>query len=290
VSNLSYNGFLIYRNKNTGLVSLTDMWRAHGSLKTKEVDQWLRQERVCDLLLQFVAETRPELNPVLNRVLKAKPSAGSGMKSLREWTSQVKQLAVRAGLITLKSGKGGGTHGSPKVAIAYAEDLSPSFHSWALTAIEERIEEENDPEKSLSRGYERAVRGWKGQGYSDADIDVLAQCVIARKDLTGTLTQHGVKEGVPSWVINPYANVTNELYKPLLPGTATDYRQRHNLPSKANVREHLTQTGEMTKRAAIMLAETMARETIKDENRHGFIQCKDACGQAGKRVARVFDP
>lgn len=291
-SDLVYNGFVIHRSDTARLVCLTDMWRAQGSLKSKEIDQWIRQERTCDLLLQLVSELRSDLNPVLNRVLEDKPGAGSGMKALREWFLQVKQLVVESGLIHTKPGKNGGTYGISKIAIAYAEDLSPAFHSWALTAIEERIEEEVDPEKALSRGHDRAVRSWKRQGYSDTDIDVLTQAVLTRKDLTGTLKEHGIADGRPHWVKDDhmaYAVATNELYKPLLPGTAKDYRKRNNLSAKANVRDHLTQSGEITKRAAIMLAETMARETISKESRRGFHQCKDACGQAGNKVARVFE-
>lgn len=302
MSNLSYNGFLIHRiqeSQKNRLVCLTDMWRAEGSPDSKEVNDWLRTDKACCLLLQLVSEISPELKLVCDRVLESKPEAGSGRSAkdkqkFRVWALQVKQVAVQAGLLVAKSGKGGGTYATSKVAIAYAEDLSPAFHSWALTAIEQRIEEEADPEKALSRGYERAVRGWRRQGYSDADIELLTQSVITRKDLTGTLADHGVEQGVPAWTKdNPkaaYGIVTNELYKPLLPGTAGDYRKKHNLPKKANVRAHLTEQGQLTKRAAIMLAETMARETIKDEERYGFNQCKDACGQAGKKVARVFEP
>lgn len=294
---LDYNGFVIHRRIEDGLVCLTDMWKAQGSIKTQQVNQWLGQEGTCDLLLQLMSEIHPDLKPVCDRVLKSKPEAGSGRqkeskRKFRAWSSEVKQLATESGLVTTKSGKTGGTYGIPKIAIAYAENLSPEFHSWALTAIEERIEEEANPEKALSRGYDRAVKGWKKQGYSDTDIDVLTQCVITRKDLTGTLKEHGVGDGKPTWVKSEqmaYAVVTNEIYKPLLPGTASDYRKRNNLPSKTNVREHLTQSGEITKRAAIMLAETMARETIRTEDRYGFVRCQDACGKAGKKVARVFE-
>ena len=292
MSNLDYKGFPIHRRPKDGLVCLTHMWKAQGSVQTQKLSQWFRTERACGLILQLVSENAPRSKVVVDHLLKIKPKSGYSKEEFREWANSVKSLAVEAGLITVKSGSSGGTYGIPKLAIAYAEDLSPEFHSWALTAIEERIEEEANPEKALERGYDRAVRGWKKQGYSDTDIDVLTQCVITRKDLTGTLKEHGVAHGKPNWVKDDgmaYAVVTNELYKPLLPGTAGDYRKRNKLPAKANVRDHLTQTGEITKRAAIMLAETMAREEIKTENRYGFRQCRDACGNAGKKVARVFE-
>ena len=267
---LDYKGSLIHRHKETGLVCLTDMWKAEGSPPNKRPQDWIELHSTQELLKHLISK--------------------SAMTALLDKKGRIRAIP---GVLEKFSGKFGGTYTIPELATDYAQFLSVEFHRWALTALVERIEEEVDPEKALSRGYQRAVRTWKKQGYSDADIDVLTQCVVARKDLTGTLKEHGVEQGLPSWVKNPkgaYGIVTNELYKPLLPGTAGDYRKRHNLSKKANVREHLTKTGEITKRAAIMLAETMARETISKEDRHGFSPCKDACGQAGKKVARVFEP
>lgn len=267
---LTYNGSVIHRHSGNGLVSLTDMWKAEGSPPNKQPRDWMRLEATIDLLKRM--------------------SEQMGVTPI--WGSKGVIKGVPGILEAKRGGIAPGTYAIPALAIDYAQNLSVEFHQWALTALVERIEEEANPEKALSRGYDRAVKGWKKQGYSDSDIDVLAQCVITRKDLTSTLKEHGVEEQLPRWVKNQhmaYAVVTNEIYKPLLPGTAGDYRKRNKLPAKTNVREHLTTTGEITKRAAIMLAETMARESIRVEDRQGFEQCREACGQAGKKVARVFE-
>jgi hypothetical protein len=268
---LNYNGFVIHRSQSTGFVCLTDMWKAQGEPASKRPVDWRELDATQELLASY-----------------ADQSASTAL-----WSADGKIRAVPGILEAVRGGSAPGTYAIPELAIDYAQILSVDFHRWALTALVERLEEETDPEKALSRGHDRAVRGWKNQGYSDEDIDVLTQAVLTRKDLTGTLKAHGVADNRPSWVKNEhmaYAVVTNDLYRPLLPGTAGDYRKRNKLPPKANVREHLTQTGEITKRAAIMLAETMAREAIREEKRYGFQPCREACGQAGKKVSRVFEP
>jgi hypothetical protein len=277
---LVYEGSMIHRNAKNGLVCLTDMWKAEGSPANKEPLAWIRLEATQELLKHLCDQTGTV--PVWSEWKRGK----------RETKKVVTQ--VPGFLEPKRGGVAPGTYASSQFAIDYAQILSVDFHQWALNALVERIEEESDPEKALSRGYERAVKTWKQQGHSDENIEVLAQCVIVRKDLTSTLSQHGAvdKKTLPNWIKSEgmaYGFITNLIYKPLIGDKAADYRKKHNLPKDANVRDHLAKTEKMVQRAAIMLAETMARENIREENRYGFSLCRTACEQAGKKVARIFE-
>lgn len=269
LSAVEYNGFSIHCHRKGCLVCITDMWKAEGSPSSKRPQDWIELQATQQLL----------------QSLSSKSAVTALLDSQGRITSAPK-------ILERQSGRYGGTYAIRELALDYAQFLSVEFHQWALTALVERVEEELDPDLSLERGYSRAVKGWKKQGYSDEDIELLAQSVITRKDFTSTLKDHGVGQNLPRWIHSEdmaYAVATNSIYKPLLPGTAKDYRTRNNLPAKTNVREHLAKSGDLTKRAAIMLAETMAREKIQNEDRHGFTPCNEACADSGSRVARVFE-
>lgn len=278
--NLVYRGAMIRRNPKTGLVCLTDMWKAQGGPANKEPLAWVRLDATQELLKLLSDQTGAA------PVWSDRKHKGRSTKPI--------MIGLPKILETKRGGTAPGTYATSQLAVDYAQILSVEFHQWALNALVERIEEEVDPEKALSRGYERAVKIWKKQGHSDENIETLSQCVIVRKDFTSTLAQHGAvdKKTLPAWVKNEgmaYGNITNQIYKPLIGDTAGDYRKQHKLPKDANVRDHLAKTGKMVQRAAIMLAETMARENIREEDHYGFFPCRTACEQAGKKVARVFD-
>ena len=269
---LVYEGSMIHRNQQTGHVCLTDMWKAQGEPSNKRPVDWRELDATQELLKRYTKQSATTALCSKNGKIKAMPGL-----------LQIKQGGVAPG-----------TYAVPQLAIDYAQFLSVEFHEWALNVLVERIEEETDPKKALSRRYERAVKTWKQQGHSDENIEILAQCVVVRKDLTSALSQHGAvdKKTLPNWIKSEgmaYGFITNLIYKPLIGDKAADYRKKHNLPKDANVRDHLAKTGKIVQRAAIMLAETMARENIREENRYGFSPCHTACEQAGKKVARIFE-
>jgi hypothetical protein len=68
------------------------MWRAKGSIKSKETDKWLLREDICDLLLQLVLEVKPELKLTVEEFSANKPapnseadSIGLGQVKLESW-------------------------------------------------------------------------------------------------------------------------------------------------------------------------------------------------------------
>jgi hypothetical protein len=158
-TDLVYKGSMIHRDPKSGLVCLTDMWKAQGCPEEKRPNDWVNLPQTRDLI----------------RVLT--------------------QNTELSGIYKTRRGKGGGSYAVPDLAIAYAEYLSAEFHAWALNAVKERIEEEASPELAYNRGRERAVKGWKRQGKSDDWIQDRVNGIENYKQHTAVLQAHGVKPG-----------------------------------------------------------------------------------------------
>jgi hypothetical protein len=93
------------------------------------------------------------------------------------------------------------------------------------------------------------------------------------------LYDRGVTEG---WQI---ASCTNEIYKPLLGGTAKEVRQNRNLPVKANIRDSM----DSLELASVMFAEELATRDMKAKNAHGYPECKTITANAANKVRSVID-
>jgi prophage antirepressor-like protein len=101
--------------------------------------------------------------------------------------------------------------------------------------------------------------------------------VEARKDFTGTLQAHGVKGA-------GYADCTNQIYKPLLGGTATLVKVRKGLAPKANLRDNLT-ANELLR---VAFAESLAKEKIERDELNGTLPCANACRESSSAVAAAI--
>ena len=111
-------------------ISLTDLWKAVGSPTNQEPWRWLETEQAK----KFVPAVMREYNLAKNEVIKT------------------------------TRGKNGGTLAHWQIGLTYAQYLSPELHAFCNQIVNERIEEEKNPELAISRGHERAVRQWKKQG------------------------------------------------------------------------------------------------------------------------------
>ena len=100
-----------------------------------------------------------------------------------------------------------------------------------------------------------------------------------RKGYTQTLKDHGVEKPFD------FAHCTNEVYKPLLGGTANQVRKERNLHKKANLRNHMS-TFEL---ASTMMAEALATERIEDTNAEGFRECRDETKQASQAISGAIE-
>lgn len=100
-----------------------------------------------------------------------------------------------------------------------------------------------------------------------------------RVRFASTLFDHGVEE---EW---QFAACTNAIYQPVLGADAKTLKEQRGLAKKDSLRDNLASI-ELT---AVMLAEELAEQKIKQENIQGFKGCRDASAEAGRRVRRVFD-
>lgn len=225
---LKYQGIIIHR-QGSGLVSLTDMWRASGAVLSKETDRWLNLEDTVELILQLVLEATPDLKTFIDKLWETKLTINS-KKAYRNWTRQVKQLAIDTNLLFTKRGGSCGTYAIDKIAIAYAKSLSAEFHSWVLTAIKERIEEEADPELGISRSRQQAIRSWKKPGKSLEYIGARIYSIPREEYYEEALSQHGVS--------NPknFATCKFRLYLPII-GDTKKFRIARGLKKGQNCKD-----------------------------------------------------
>ena len=138
------------------------------------------------------------------------------------------------------------------------------FRSWAAGILA-------DPDKALTH----AVGKYKRQGRSDNWIKARLDGKLNRRHFTDTLKEHGV-EGIG------YAKCSDAINVPILGAPAKQIRQAQGV---VHTRDALTDV----QLAAISLAEAVARQSINEENRWGNDSCQEACGDAAKKVKRVFE-
>jgi hypothetical protein len=280
---MDYKGFAIHRQPNGGLISLTDMWRATGSVISHEADRWLQLEDTCRLLLQLVLETKPELNSTIDGLVETKPvssSTKSFKKAYRAWTKQIKQLAIDAGLMTIKRGDGTGcgTYAIDKLAIAYAQELSTEFYTWALTAIKERIEEDADPELGIRRSRQRAVKTWEKQGKSREYIGARLDSIPKEDLYEAALYEHGVK------VPQHFARCKAKVYEPII-GLTKDFRTARGLKQGQNCKDAMT----MEELAATDFAKVLSAKRINTLNPNGVRSCASISHSTAQQVAHLLN-
>jgi prophage antirepressor-like protein len=138
------------------------------------------------------------------------------------------------------------------------------FRSWAAGILA-------DPDKALTH----AVGKYKRQGRSDNWIKARLDGKLNRRHFTDTLKDHGV-EGIG------YAKCTDAINVPILGAPAKQIQQARGV---VHTRDGLDDV----ELAAISLAEAVARRSIDQENRWGNSQCEEACGDAARKVKRVFE-
>ncbi|HAT12956.1 MAG TPA: hypothetical protein DCS91_04635 [Microcoleaceae bacterium UBA11344] len=276
--NMNYKGLVIHCQQNGGLICLTDMWKAAGSVKSQELDKWLIQKRICERLLELVLEAKLELKPVVERTFAEQPVANSGSKKYRAWASQVRKLAKDVGLISTRGGIGGGTYAIDKIAIEYAESLSTEFRDWARNAVKERIEEEVDPELGIRRSRQRAIKNWEKQGKSSQYIGARLNSIPKEDFYEAALYEHGVK------VPNDFAWCKAEVYKPII-GRTKDFREARGLKKGQNCKDAMT----MEELAATDFAKVLSAKRINTLNPYGADICARISHHAGKEVAHLLN-
>ena len=141
------------------------------------------------------------------------------------------------------------------------------FKLWLAEVGYERLEEAEDPEKSIDRAMEMYLR----KGYSKEWVNQRLKSIEIRKDLTDEWDKRGVKKG------REYAILTDEITKAWSGLTVKDYKKVKGL-KKQNLRDNMTNMELVLN----MLAEATTTEISKQEHPDTFEQNQEIAKQGGE--------
>ena len=244
ISVFVHNGISVELDQD--FINLTKLWEMAGRPESQTPTKWRLLPGTDTLLAQILAEKGTNKNVGLSDVFKV--TRGRNGKTLAHW----------------------------KLALDYAGYLSPALKSQFYDWVKERIEEESNPELAYKRGRQRAVKGWQKQGHDQEWIQQRIEGLESRIQFTDTLKEHGIKAP------HEYAICTNEIYKPLLGGTAKEVKQQRGI---TKIRDGLSRVELM----AVGLAEALASEKMDSHDARSFNECRHICSDSSKRVNRVFE-
>lgn len=129
------------------------------------------------------------------------------------------------------------------------------FKLWLAQVGYERIEENEDPEKTI----DRAMAAYLAKGYSKEWINQRLKSIDVRKDLTEEWEQRGVKQG------QEFATLTDEITKAWSGMATKEYKQFKGL-KKENLRDNMTNLELVLN----MLAEATTTEISKEKQPQTF--------------------
>lgn len=144
---------------------------------------------------------------------------------------------------------------------------------WIAQVASERIEEIQDPELAIERGYEY----YRRKGYSEKWIEQRMQGKAIRKGLTDEWKRCGVED-------NQYATLTDIISKEWSGLTTKEYKTYKGL-KKENLRDHMTNL----ETAVNTLAEAFTTELSKKNNPTTFNQNKSVAKAGGKVAKQTRD-
>lgn len=137
------------------MLSLTDLWKSNGSIKSKAPKHWLSQD-----------QTKGFVNG-LCRALKV----------------------TQDYLIKITRGKGGVTYAHKQIALEYAQYLDVQLGIAVNQVFFERIEEEKNPDIIA----DRYIKAYQKRGKDEKWIQERFEGKVVRNTFTSTLAKHGVK-------------------------------------------------------------------------------------------------
>jgi hypothetical protein len=141
------------------------------------------------------------------------------------------------------------------------------FKVWLARVGYERIEEAEDPEKTI----ERALDTYHKKGYSPQWINQRLKSIEVRKELTDEWQRSGVQKG------KEYAILTNEITEAWSGHTVKDYKRVKGL-KKENLRDNMSNLELVLN----MLAEATTAEISKEKQPKGFDASKQIARQGGR--------
>jgi hypothetical protein len=140
------------------------------------------------------------------------------------------------------------------------------FKQWLAKTGYERIEEIQDPEKSIDRAMENYLK----LGYSKEWINQRLKSIEVRKELTDEWENRGVKKG------QQFATLTDIITEAWSGKTVKQYKQHKDL-KKENLRDNMTNLELVLN----MLAEATTTEISKEKNPKSFDDNKIIARQGG---------
>jgi hypothetical protein len=140
------------------------------------------------------------------------------------------------------------------------------FKVWLAKTGYERIEEIQDPEKSIDRAMENYLQ----LGYSKEWINQRLKSIEVRKELTDEWDERGVKKG------QEYATLTDIITQAWSGKTVKNYKQHKGL-KKENLRDNMTNLELVLN----MLAEATTTEISKEKKPATFDENKKIARQGG---------
>jgi hypothetical protein len=140
------------------------------------------------------------------------------------------------------------------------------FKQWLAKTGYERIEEIQDPEKSIDRAMENYMK----LGYSKEWINQRLKSIEVRKELTDGWENRGVKKG------QEFATLTDIITQAWSGNTVQQYK-RHKALKKENLRDNMTNLELVLN----MLAEATTTEISKEKKPKNFNENKTIAQQGG---------
>ena len=141
------------------------------------------------------------------------------------------------------------------------------FKAWLAHVGYERVEETEDPEKTI----DRALQTYLAKGYSKEWINQRLKSIEVRKELTDEWQQRGVKPG------SEYAILTDEITRAWSKRSIKEYKKHKGL-KKENLRDNMTNLELVLN----MLAEAATTEISKEKKPADFKANKDVAHQGGR--------
>lgn len=141
------------------------------------------------------------------------------------------------------------------------------FKQWLAKIGYERIEESQDPEKSIDRAMENYLK----LGYSASWINQRLKSIEVRKELTDEWENRGVKKG------QEFASLTDIITQAWSGNTVKEYKDLKGL-KKENLRDNMTNLELVLN----MLAEATTTEISKENNPVTFADNKKIAKKGGE--------
>ena len=141
------------------------------------------------------------------------------------------------------------------------------FKQWLAKVGYERIEESQDPEKSI----DRAMENYQKLGYSTAWINQRLKSIEVRKELTDEWENRGIKQG------QEFATLTDIITQAWSGKTVKQYKEFKNL-KKENLRDNMTNLELVLN----MLAEATTTEISKETNPETFSDSMKVAKKGGQ--------